>query len=356
MNKKILLGIVLMGAMIMVPMAQSAYAVTTIPDWIKVVAGSWAEGDTSDEEFVEAIEYLIGTEIIHVTPVANAESLTIGFIPVEKAEELTPKAEALQEYLEDALGIPVEISIPTNYEAIIEGLRFGHIDAAFMDTGPGWIAHQLSGAEVVMAEVKSNGEIAYQATVWVRADNTDINSIEDTLGKKVAFTSQTGSSGFVRPFGSLVANGHVDVNGDDVIALNEAVTSAFEAHTFAGGYSAALALLVSGEVDVAFGSDIAPQLYLTPEEQGIIKAATTLGPVPSHVVVVSDTMSTNTQNALVNALIGLNYDAHNDILRDLYGAQALLPTTTTLHIGSFGDYLDVLPGLSQAILDKKDFR
>lgn len=356
MNKKTLLGIVLLAVMVTVPMAQSAHAVTTIPDWVKIIAGSWADGNTSDDEFVDAIEELVGLNVIHLSPVVNTESLTIGFIPVEKAEELTPKAEALQEYLEAALGIPVEISIPTNYEAIIEGLRFGHIDAAFMDTGPGWIAHQLSGAEVVMAEVKSNGEIAYQATVWVRADNTDINSIEDTLGKKVAFTSQTGSSGFVRPFGSLVANNYVEVNGDDVIALNEAVNSAFEAHTFAGGYSAALALLVSGEVDVAFGSDIAPQLYLTPEEQGIIKAAATLGPVPSHVFMVSDSMSTNTRDALVNAMVGLNYDVNNQILRDLYGAQALLPTTTTLHIGSFGEYLDVLPGLSQVVLDKKDYR
>lgn len=356
MNTKILLGIALMAVMVTVPMAQSAHAMTTLPEWVKLIAGSWADGSASDDEFIDAIEYLVSEDVVHISPVAGSDSITIGFIPVEKAEELTPKAEALQEYLEATLGVPVEISIPTNYEAIIEGLRFGHIDAAFMDTGPGWIAHQLSGAEVAMAEVKKNGEISYQATVWVRADNTDIDSIEDTLGKKVAFTSQTGSSGFVRPFGSLVANGHVDVNGDDVIALNEAVNSAFEAHTFAGGYAAALALLVSGEVDVAFGSDIAPQLYLTPEEQGIIKAATTLGPVPSHVFVVSDSMSTNTRNALVNALIGLNYDANNQILRDLYGAQALLPTTTTLHIGSFGDYLDALPGLSQTILDKKDFR
>jgi len=28
----------------------------------------------------------------------------------------------------------VKIVVPTNYEIIIEGLKFGHIDAAFMDT------------------------------------------------------------------------------------------------------------------------------------------------------------------------------------------------------------------------------
>lgn len=356
MNKAIILSVMLLATVAIIPLAQSAHAVTTIPDWIKVIAGSWAAGDTTDDQFLDAMEYLIGADIIHVSPVPTSDTITIGFIPVEKAETLTPKAEALQEYLEAELGVDVEISIPTNYEAIIEGLRFGHIDAAFMDTGPGWIAHSLSGADVIMAEVKKDGKIYYEATVWVRADDTSINSIEDTIGKKVAFTSQTGSSGFVRPFGALVANGHIQVNGDDVIALEEAIQSAFAAHTFAGGYAAALALLVSGEVDVAFGSDIAPQLYLTPDEQGVIKAATTLGPVPSHVFVVSDTMSSNTRDALVNAMIGLNYDPYNPILRDLYGAQALLPTTTTLHIGDFGEYLDALPGLAQKILDKKDYR
>ena len=241
-------------------------------------------------------------------------------------------------------------------KTIIEGLRFGHVDAAFMDTGPGWIAHTRTGADVVMAEVKRDGSISYDATVWVRADNTDINSIEDTLGKKVAFTSQTGSSGFVRPFGTLVSEGHVTINGDDVIALNEAVNDAFEQHTFAGGYSQALALLIAGNVDVAFGSDIAPQLYLEPEEQGMVRKAAVLGPVPSHVFVVSDEMSSGTRQALVDAMIGLNNDDYNQILRDLYGAQALLPTTTSLHIGNFGEYIDNLIGLDQLILDKKDFR
>ena len=50
-------------------------------------------------------------------------------------------------------GVDIKITIPTDYETIIEGMRFGHIDAAFMDTGPAWITHQRSGAEVILAEV-----------------------------------------------------------------------------------------------------------------------------------------------------------------------------------------------------------
>lgn len=299
---------------------------------------------------------LTTNEIINVSSESNTvdvDTLTIGFIPVEKADELTPKAKELETFLETELGVDVEIVVPTNYETIIEGMRFGHIDAAFMDTGPAWITHQRTGAEVVMAELVA-GKVNYQATVWALADNDSINSLADTVGKKVAFTSITGSSGFVRPMGTLVTEGHITIEGDDIVALESALKNNFESYTFAGGYKAALTLLLQGEVDVAFGSDIAPQKYLELKDQAKLRAVTTIGPVPSHVVMVSSDMSDSTKEALVDALIQLNYDENNHILTNLYGAESLVPTTTTMHIGEFGNFIDALTGLDQKILDSYD--
>ncbi|MCJ8306609.1 MAG: phosphate/phosphite/phosphonate ABC transporter substrate-binding protein [Nitrosopumilus sp.] len=283
----------------------------------------------------------------------DVDTIIIGFIPVEKADELTSKAQALETFLENKLGVDVEIVIPTNYETIIEGMRFGHIDAAFMDTGPAWITHQRTGAEVVLAELVA-GKVNYQATVWTLAENDSIHSLEDTVGKKVAFTSITGSSGFVRPMGTLVTEGHINIVGDDIVALQSALADNFESYTFAGGYKAALNLLLNGDVDVAFGSDIAPKKYLELEDQAKLRPVTTIGPVPSHVFMVSAEMSDSTRNALVDALIELNYDENNSILTNLYGAEALVPTTTTMHIGNFGTFIDTLTGLDQLILDKHD--
>lgn len=299
---------------------------------------------------------LTTNEIINVSSESNTvdvDTITIGFIPVEKADELTPKAKELETFLENELGVDVEIVVPTNYETIIEGMRFGHIDAAFMDTGPAWITHQRTGAEVVMAELVA-GKVNYQATVWALADNDSINSLADTVGKKVAFTSITGSSGFVRPMGTLVTEGHITIEGDDIVALESALKNNFESYTFAGGYKAALTLLLQGEVDVAFGSDIAPQKYLELKDQAKLRAVTTIGPVPSHVVMVSSDMSDSTKKALVDALIQLNYDENNHILTNLYGAESLVPTTTTMHIGEFGNFIDALTGLDQKILDSYD--
>ena len=353
MTRKFILLSAILVMIAAFPLAVTAQS-DAIPSWIKNTAGWWAEDQISETEFVNSIEYLIDSGIIQVSSQQGVDvsELTIGFIPVEKADELTPKAESLEKFLEEKMpGVDFKIVVPNNYETIIEGMKFGHIDAAFMDTGPAWIAHNRAGAEAVLAEVVK-GKVNYQATVWTKSDNDSINSLEDTLGKKVAFTSITGSSGFVRPMGTLVTQGHINVEGDDIIALQAALADSFENYTFAGGYKAALQLLLNDHVDVAFGSDIAPKKYLDPVDQGKLKAVDTIGPVPSHVFMVSSEISDGTKAALVSALVELNYAENNQILRNLYGAEALLPTSTEMHIGDFGKFIDVLVGLDQKILDK----
>jgi len=353
MTRKFILLSAILVMIAAFPLAVTAQS-DAIPSWIKNTAGWWADDQISETEFVNSIEYLIDSGIIQVSSQQGVDvsELTIGFIPIEKADELTPKAESLEKFLEEKMpGVDFKIVVPNNYETIIEGMKFGHIDAAFMDTGPAWIAHNRAGAEAVLAEVVK-GKVNYQATVWTKSDNDSINSLEDTLGKKVAFTSITGSSGFVRPMGTLVTQGHINVEGDDIIALEAALADSFENYTFAGGYKAALQLLLNDHVDVAFGSDIAPKKYLDPVDQGKLKAVDTIGPVPSHVFMVSSEISDGTKAALVSALVELNYAENNQILRNLYGAEALLPTSTEMHIGDFGKFIDALVGLDQKILDK----
>jgi len=353
MTRKFILLSAILVMITAFPLAVTAQS-DAIPSWIKNTAGWWADDQISETEFVNSIEYLIDSGIIQVSSQQGVDvsELTIGFIPIEKADELTPKAESLEKFLEEKMsGVDFKIVVPNNYETIIEGMKFGHIDAAFMDTGPAWIAHNRAGAEAVLAEVVK-GKVNYQATVWTKSDNDSINSLEDTLGKKVAFTSITGSSGFVRPMGTLVTQGHINVEGDDIIALKQRWQIHLRIIRLQGGYKAALQLLLNDHVDVAFGSDIAPKKYLDPVDQGKLKAVDTIGPVPSHVFMVSSEMSDGTKAALVSALVELNYAENNQILRNLYGAEALLPTSTEMHIGDFGKFIDALVGLDQKILDK----
>lgn len=282
----------------------------------------------------------------------NGGKLVIGFIPTERAEELTPKAQTFERYLENKFNgtVDVEVSVPTSYEPLIEGLRFGHVDAAFLDTGPAWIAYNRTGAKVVLAEVV-DGKIYYNATIFARADDNSTASLNDTIGKRVAFTSVTGSSGFILPVGTLIERGLIDVQGNDFVAVQQALDEAFESNIAAGGYKEALTLLLNGNVDVAFGADDAPQRFLTPEEQGQIRVVEEIGIVPSHVFVVSKDLSNTTKDQLVDYMLELNLPENNAILKDLYGAEALLPTSTQGHIGDFGDKIAAITGIDNLLLE-----
>jgi len=116
-----LIAIIVAIGVATIPLTQNAQAENLIPSWIKNNAGFWADGDIDDATFLNGIEFLIENKIINVSSqskIIDVDTITIGFIPVEKADELTPKAQALENFLENEMGIDVEIVVPTNYETI----------------------------------------------------------------------------------------------------------------------------------------------------------------------------------------------------------------------------------------------
>ena len=172
------------------------------------------------------IASLFAISLLGCTQPVQEETFKIGFIPAERASELTPKAEKLGEFLEQQMGMEVEVIVPTSYEPLIEGLRFGHLDAAYMDSGPAWLAHQRTDAEVVLAELKK-GNPFYYGEVFVRK-NSDIKDLDDIKGKRIAFTSWTGSSGFILPVGTMVNRGIVSLEGEDFVGLERSLQNTFK--------------------------------------------------------------------------------------------------------------------------------
>ena len=96
MTRKTILLFALVAGVVAFPLAASAQS-DSVPSWIKNTAGWWANDQISETEFVNSMEYLIDSGIIQLSSQQNFDvtELTIGFIPSEKADELTPKAESL---------------------------------------------------------------------------------------------------------------------------------------------------------------------------------------------------------------------------------------------------------------------
>lgn len=275
---------------------------------------------------------------------------TLGLIPSEQTADIQPHADALGVFLSEAMGREVKIVVPSAYEPLIEGLRFGHIDAAYMDSGPAVIAVRRAEAELVLAETKG-GSAAYNAEVFVLSGSS-ITRLSDAVGKRIAFTSLTGASGFLFPIGTLINEGHITPDGEDLAALESMLSDAFEEHVFSGGYQQSLALLLDGSVDVAPGADTAPQRFLSSEERARITSIARLGRVPSHPVLVGKNVDSATREAFVAAMLQLNEPENVHVLNDLYGVDGMTETTAEEHLKDFMPVFDALTGVHRSLLEK----
>ena len=59
------------------------------------------------------------------------EKLTVQFVPSQAAETLEAKAKPLEKLLSDKLGIPVTVSVSTDYNTIVEAMASKQVDVGF---------------------------------------------------------------------------------------------------------------------------------------------------------------------------------------------------------------------------------
>jgi phosphonate transport system substrate-binding protein len=277
--------------------------------------------------------------------------LVLGFLPSAQADSVLPNAQALGAYLSERIGRPVEVIVPSTYEPLVEGFRFNRIDIAFLDGGPAWIAHKRTGAEVILAEL-NKGEPFYWAEAFTKV-GSGITSIDQLPGKRLAFTSRTGSSGFLMPIGTLVAEGKLPVEGEGLDALEQALQKTYKLTIDAGGYQQALKAVLEGRADVAFGGHDVPDRFLTPAERTQIVSFHRFGKIPSHAILVAAGMDSTTRAKVQEAFMALNEPANLPLLTAIYGVDGVVAATTEGHLGDFGRALTALPGYDQTLLNKK---
>lgn len=294
----------------------------------------------------------VGEELAEApaTETIAPDPLILGFLPSQRADELVPDAERLGRFLGERMGRKVDVVVPSAYEPLIEGLRFGHVHAAFLDGGPGWIAHNRLGAEVLLAEVK-DGRTHYYAEAFVRSDSP-MEELADVKGKRLAFTSRTGSSGFLMPVGSMISEGILEPRGDSIAALEQALQTTFAATIDAGGYRQALLAVLDGRADVAFGAHDGPDRFLEEDERALIRPLHRFGRIPSHAIMVAPNLADEVKESLREALLALNDPENLPLLRAIYGVDGLEPVTTEEHLGEFGRAISNLPGIERSLMNR----
>ena len=224
---------------------------------------------------------------------AEKTTFTIAYAPNESTEQSSDARNGLATDLGEALGMKVEEIQASDYNAIIEALRTGKADMAYM--GPLSVALAVERADAEPIVMKAPGgdksQAVYHSVLIARADNDEINSIEDIKGKTMAF---------VDPNDNLDTD-KLHTNGDF-----------FEAVSFSGKHQAGLQAVIKGDVDVAPISDqiLASEIANGNAAEGAVKIIHTSPAIPAEAMVVGTSVDDDLQAKLVDFLTSYDNEAY----------------------------------------------
>lgn len=122
---------------------------------------------------------------------------TIAYAPNESTAESADAREGLAEDLSGFLGCEVEEIQASDYNAIIEALRTGSADMAYMGSQALALGVERTDLEpiVMKAEEGDADKAIYHSVLVVSSQNEEIQSIEDIKGKTMAASTIVGMVG-----------------------------------------------------------------------------------------------------------------------------------------------------------------
>lgn len=164
----------------------------------------------------------------------------IGILGGENAQDRMNSNECLRVYTEEALGVPVKLFAPADYDGVIQGLLGGTIDMAWLGASAYAKTYLTDPAAVEPVLVKANldGSFTYHSIGFARKD-AGIAQLEDVKGKVFGFGDPNSTSGYLIPSVEIPkATGHSMNSGDY-----------FGEVKFTGGHEQTIVAVNNGDID-----------------------------------------------------------------------------------------------------------
>lgn len=135
------------------------------------------------------------------------KEFNIGILGGENAQDRLTNQECFRAAIEEALGVPVKLFAPADYDGVIQGLLGGTIDYGWLGASAFAKIHLTDPNAVELKLTKQNidGSTGYYSIGFARADS-GIKSIDDAKGKVFAFADPNSTSGYLVPGAELMAN------------------------------------------------------------------------------------------------------------------------------------------------------
>lgn len=249
----------------------------------------------------------IGNSLITTVQASSytPKKLTVQFVPSVDAGNIESKAKPLEKLLSQQLGIPVQVSVSTNFNTIVEAMGSKKVDVGFLPSDAYVVAHKQNHDKVILQALRYGSNNSgtkeskklvnyYRAQIFVKK-NSKIKSLKDLKGKTIAVQDTTSSSGWIYPAVEMYQHG-ININKNKIKTVQ------------VKGHDQGILSVYNGDTDAAFAYQKA-QLVAQKDTPGIAQKVVpiyTTAKIPNDTVTVRGDMSPKWQNKVANALIKIS--------------------------------------------------
>ncbi len=245
----------------------------------------------------------------------DAKPLHLVLTPSQKPTDLLAAGEEFGRVLGGLVGVPVRVTVASDYAAVIEAMRNRTADLAFVHPA-GYVLASREAKAVIVAKNVWHGKTTFSARFYVRKDS-GLTKLEDLRGKSIAFVDPASSSGYVYPMVMLIQRGLVK-NRDPKTFFRETV--------FAGSHDASMRALLNGHVDAIASFDMAREQYLKdPAERERLSWVAETPPIPEAGIAARDGLEPALFARVRGALLQIRAPAHGPLLKRLYDIDGFEP-------------------------------
>ena len=238
---------------------------------------------------------------------AEKKTFTIAYAPNESTTDSTDARSTLAKDLGKVINMEVKEIQASDYTAIIEALRTGKADMAYMGALAVAMGAERAGVTPIVMKAP-NGDKAqavYHSVFVNQKDNNEINSIKDFKGNTIAFVDPDSTSG------NLVPTSEIMKAFPDLHLTNEKIHTNgefFEAVSFSGKHQAGLQAVIKGDVDIVPISDqiMASEFKNGNADENAVKVVHSSAAIPAEAMVVSKTVNEDLKKTLTKFLVEYN--------------------------------------------------
>jgi phosphonate transport system substrate-binding protein len=249
-------------------------------------------------------------------PASAAEpALHLVLTPSQKPTDLLATGDEFGRVLGRLVGVPVRVTVASDYAAVIEALRNHTADLAFVHP-VGYVRASREAKATIVARNVWHGKSSFTARIYVRRDS-GIRTLEQLRGRTMAFVDPTSSSGYTYPMVLLIQRGLVK-NRDPRTFFREVV--------FSGAHDASMRALLNGHVDAIASFDLAREQYLKdPAERERIVVVAETGEIPEAGIAAREGLDPALFARVRAALLQIKAPAYADLLKRLYEIDGFAP-------------------------------